>query len=614
MSKTLSVPLLLGLVALATPAVAQEANSDQIIVTANRLETPLDTSTSAVSVLTDEDLVRRQSVFLVDALTTLPGVTVSQNGSFGGQASVRIRGAASEQTLVLIDGVTVNDPTSPGGGFNAAFLDANDIARIEVLRGPQSTLWGSDAIGGVINIITKRPEDGVGVGAYLEAGSFGTARAGASLSYGGERVDVRLGGALIGTDGISKADERDGNPEEDDYSNATLDGRIGFQATDILRIEAFGRYGDSSNDFDSFGTATGVRDGDEVSETKEANGGFAARLSLFDGGLENLLIVSRAEIERRNFTNGAPSFSADGSRQTLRYQGTTRPMQDATIAFGAEREESEIEGSSSTTIDGLFLLAEVSPIDSLTLTAGVRRDDHERFGDVTTGRFGLRWTPVGAIGVRASWGQGFKAPSIFQLTSFFAPATAPNLALQPEEAEGWDAAIFTRLLGGRLQGEIGYFRLETENLINFSGGRYINIAQAESQGVEIAARFAVTDAFTLSGNYTNTDAINAITGKRLTRIPEHAAFLEADWAVTDMIGLTASVRYNGAETDSVRASNPDGVVDSWTRFDLAGRYRVAEHVEFYARVENVADEHYQDIFGYGAPGRSIFGGIRVRFD
>jgi vitamin B12 transporter len=595
------------------PALAQEIKDrEAIVVTANRLATPLDASTAAVSTLDAADLERRQTTFLVDALTTLPGVTVSQNGAFGGQASVRLRGAASEQTLVLVDGVVVNDPTSPGGGFNAAFLDTNDIARVEVLRGPQSTLWGSDAIGGVINIVTQRPRDGVTGRVNAEAGSFGALRAGGSFGYGGERVDVRLGAAAVGTDGISKADEADGNPEEDDYENVTLDGRLGFDVTRNLRIEAFGRYGDSETAFDSFGSATGVRDGDEISRTEEANGGLVARLNLFDNRFENLLMVSRAEIERRNFTNGVPSFSADGARESFRYQGTFRPSNMATFAFGAEREDNKFEQLGDTSIDGLFVLAEVEPVGGLTLTGGLRRDDHSTFGDTTTGRVGARWQVVDGFGVRGSWGQGFKAPTVFQVSGGgFVPAN-PNL--QPEEAEGWDAAVFFALLNDRFSAEIGVFDLETTNLISFSSAGYVNVARAESNGVEAVARFAATDALTLNANYTFTDATNAVTGRRLTRIPEHTAFLEADWQATPALGLAATVRYNGEETDSVRPRNPTGTVAAWTRLDLAGRYRLSERLELYGRIENVLDEHYQDIFGYGTPGLSAYGGVRVRFE
>lgn len=608
-------PFALGaLASISAPALAQPSEGRQdrnaIIVTASRLATPLDASTAAISTLDAEDLARRQTVFVVDALATLPGVTVSQNGAFGGQASVRLRGASSEQTLVLVDGVVVNDPTSPGGGFNAAFLDANDIARIEVLRGPQSTLWGSDAIGGVINIITRRPQDGLSARIDAEAGSFQTRRAGGSFGWGGERADLRLGAAAITADGVSKADEDDGNPEEDAYDNVTFDGRLGLDLTQSLRLEAFGRYGDNETEFDGFGSATGVRDGDELSKTEELNGGVVARLTLFDGRFEQLLLVSRAEIERRNFSNGVRSFTADGGRDAIRYQGTVRATPDATIAFGSEREHSEFKQQGDTSIDGLFGLAEVKPVAGLTLTGGLRRDDHSTFGEAVTGRLGARWDARDGWGVRASWGQGFKAPTVFQVTGGgFVPAN-PNL--QPEEAEGWDAAVFAAFFNGRLSAEIGAFDLETKNLISFTSAGYRNVARAESEGVEAVARFAAAETLTLSANYTLTDAIDAVTGRRLTRTPEHAAFLEAAWQPRPSLGLTVTVRYNGEETDSVRPANPEGLVAAWTRIDVAGRYRLSERLEVFGRIENLLDEDYQDVFGYGAPGLSAYGGIRVR--
>ncbi len=623
MSIRFVLPLAFGLSSLVHPALAQTTSTqprddnqpktlDKIVVTADRLGTPADASTAAVSVIAAEDIDRRQSVFVVDMLATLPGVTVAQNGSFGGQASVRLRGAASDQTLVLIDGVAVNDPTSPGGGYNAAYLDTNAIERIEVLRGPQSTLWGSDAIGGVINIITRRPDKGATGSANIEAGSFKTLRAAGTFGYGGERTDLRLGAAAINTDGISKADKRDGNPETDPYENITLDGRFGLTVSPTIRLEAFGRYGDSDNAFDRFGLTTGVRDGNEIGLTKEWNGGLSARAALFDGRFDNTILLSRAEIERRNFSNGAPSFSADGVRDALRYQGTLRLVDNATLAFGAEREESDFKQLGDTSINGLFLLAEVSPLDELTFTGGVRRDDHSTFGETTTSRFGARLEFLDGIGVRASWGQGFKAPTVFQISGGgFVPAN-PNL--QPEEAEGWDAALFLTTLDGRLSAEIGTFDLKTTNLISFTSNGYVNIARAESSGVEATARFAPIRGLIFSANYTQTDAANAVTGRRLIRVPRDTAFAEVDWQVLPALGLTATVRYNGPETDSVRPTNPRGRVAGWTRADIAGRYSLNERVELYGRVENVLDEKYQDIFGYGTPGRSGYVGLRVRFE
>lgn len=614
MTHSISVPIALCALAFASPAIAQVVDPprDAIIVTASRLPTALDASTAALSVLEAADLERRQTVFVADALATLPGVTITQNGAFGGQATLRIRGAASEQTLVLIDGVAINDPTAPGGGFNTAFLDSHDVARIEVLRGPQSTLWGSDAIGGVVNIITRRPRDGASGGASIEGGSFGTLRVGGSLGFGGDTFDARFGAAELTTDGLSKADEDDGNREDDPLDNLTLDGRVGWNVAKTLRLEAFGRASESDGAFDSFGTATGVRDGDENARTEEINGGLAAKLTLFEGKLENVLIASRAEIERRSFSSGVQTFAADGARDSWRYQGTARLNERLTVAFGGEREDSDFKQLGTTQIDGLFALAEVKPLTGLTLTGGVRRDDHSTFGAVTTSRVGARWELRPGVGVRASWGQGFKAPTVFQITGGgFAPAN-PNL--QPEEADGWDAAIFVTLLNGRFIAEVGAFDLETTNLINFSSAGYVNVARAESAGAELATRFAVTPAITLSGNYTRTDATNAVTGRRLIRIPEHAATIEADWRATERAGLTAIVRYNGEETDSVRPRNPTGTVASWTRIDLAGRYRLTPRLEAYARIENALDENYQDVFGYGTPGRSGYVGLRVRFE
>jgi vitamin B12 transporter len=201
---------------------------------------------------------------------------------------------------------------------------------------------------------------------------------------------------------------------------------------------------------------------------------------------------------------------------------------------------------------------------------------------------------------------------VFQVSGGgFVPAN-PNL--QPEEAEGWDAAVFLNLAGDRFSAEIGAFDLETTNLINFSSAGYVNVARAESSGLEVAGRLAATDTLSFSANYTFTDATNAVTGRRLIRIPEYTAFVEADWQATPALGLTATVRYNGEETDSVRPRNPRGLVEAWTRIDLAGRYRLSDRVELFGRVENLLDENYQDIFGYGTPGLSAYGGVRVRFE
>ena len=207
---------------------ADQARIDTIVVTATRIEQPIGETGSTVRIIDAEDIAALGFSQALDAIAGAPGFTVNQNGSFGGAASVRVRGASSAQTLVLIDGVSVNDASAPGGGFNFARLDTENIERVEILSGPQSTLWGSDAIGGVVSITTKRPDEGLGGNLFAQAGSYGAFRGGASVSRGGRAGDFRLGATRLDTDGISRADEKNGNTEEDGFETLTLSTRGGL--------------------------------------------------------------------------------------------------------------------------------------------------------------------------------------------------------------------------------------------------------------------------------------------------------------------------------------------------------------------------------------------------
>ena len=333
---------LLGAVSLslALPTMAQESEEttlDTVIVEGSRLDQAATEIGSSVTIITAEDIEELGFDFALDAVASAPGVTINSNGAFGGQASVRIRGAATEQTLVLIDGIPVNGPSSPGGGFNFARLDTENIERIEVLKGPQSTLWGTDAIGGVVSIITKRPGEGLGGSAFAEYGSFNTFRGGASVENGSDIGDFRLALVTTTTDGISKADENNGNTEDDPYEALTLSAKGGLNFGDKARLSADILWTDAEAEFDSFvfGYQVIVGDGAVVSETQELSGNLAFEVSLFDGRLENLALIGFSDIKRENFTNGAPSFDAEGDRSILRYQGTLNINETNTLAFGA---------------------------------------------------------------------------------------------------------------------------------------------------------------------------------------------------------------------------------------------------------------------------------------
>jgi vitamin B12 transporter len=585
-----------------TPAYSQTTEtSDTIIVTGTRLDTPASETGTAVTVIGEAELER--TAFALDAIATAPGVTVNQNGAFGGAATVRIRGAASEQTLVLIDSVPVNDPTSPGGGYDFASLDTAQIERIEVLRGAQSTLWGTDAIGGVVNIVTKRAAPGLGVTGFAEAGSFGTVRGGAAIEGGFEQGDFRLGASAVSSDGISKADEADGNTEDDGYDAVTLAGR-GRYELGFGELAATVRYVDSETEFDSYGAVTGTQDGDEVSKTTQLSGALTFTNIAFAGALETMIQVAAADIDRESFTNGVSSFGSQGERQVYRYQGTWNLTEDHRLAFGAEREDSASGGDSST-IDGLFVLLELQPLDGLVLTGGVRHDEADRFGAETTGKFAASWQLTDQVRLRGTAGTGFKAPTLFQTTYVCCGATEPNADLRAETSEGFDVGVEYTLAGGRAAVEATYFDQTVENQIGFSFavGGYENIARVDTKGVELAARFAVSEAWSLAGNYTYIEAEDG-QGGELIRLPEHSAYGELAYD-GGRWGGALSVRHNGEEQDSL------GPVDAWTRLDASARYDLTDRMQLYARGENLTDEQYQQVFGYGTPGLSGYFGVRL---
>ena len=560
---------------------------------------------SSLYIISEDQIKARGFKDAIDAISSAPGVTSKQNGSFGGVGTIRIRGASSSQTLVLVDGVPVNDSSSPAGGYNFEYLNTSNIQSIEVLKGSQSTLWGSDAIGGVINIYTKQPES-TSFGASAEIGSFGLKRGSADINFAGSNSRFRVSTSKTSVDGISKADEKDGNSEDDGFESESysMSGSIDL---DSLILKGSLSYMESQVEYDSYGFATGVQDGDERSNTDEFIGSISAFFDLFDDKLQNSIFISQSDINRDYYSNGSFSFGAEGKRELIRYQGNIEVNEFNKIAFGLESEESKVDADEST-IDGSFLLYEFRPNSKIIISTGIRNDDHQGFGSKTTRRISGTFKPSDNLIIRSSWGEGFNVATIFQSTYLCCGATSANSSIRPETSTSYDFGfeLFFNEMNSNFS--ITYFDQDINDQINFSFGvgGYENIDKVNSEGFEIALDYQISKLMSLYLNYSYIDSVDG-NGSSLFYLAKDSGEAGLIYEPNNSYSGSIIARYNGSESSSY------GKIDSWIRFDVNGSYKLSGTNGLYFRIENLLDEEYQQIFGYGTPERSGFIGLRSKF-
>lgn len=591
-------------------ATAQDA-VDEITVTANRREQPLSQLGTSVSVLTEADLELAQQSFVLDAMETIPGLAISQNGSFGGTASISIRGAGGNNTVLLIDGVQMNDASSPGGAYNFGSLDTYNISRIEVLRGPQSVLYGSDAIGGVINIITKTGQEGFGGKVFVEAGSYNTQRAGSNLYGGNEQFGFNLSATGTQTDGISSADENDGYTETDGLKSYSLSGKITGDLSETVKVEFLSRYSDNQSEFDGFGPI----DADNLADDNEFIAVGRTYVDLFDDRFSNTLSVEYSRIDRKSLTDGVETSAAKGERFNVDYIGVFDIDDNWTMTGGLQHEttKSPNDALESFAINSALGELAFTGVKGLVLTSGMRYDDHETFGgELTmrvTGSYNFEKTGTRII---ANWGEGFKAPTIFQLTYIcgFCGLTEPSADLRPERAKGYEFGIEQPFLEERLILGATYFHTETIDAIGFDySAGYANIDHSRTQGVELTLRADVTDNLSLNANYTYTDAKNLDTGLILPHEPKHLVSGSIVWLPIERVTTSLNVTRNGVEEQPYGG----GTLEGWTRVDMRISYEIIDDLVVYGRIDNLLNEEYQYVLGYGTPDRSFYAGLRKTF-
>jgi vitamin B12 transporter len=593
---------------------------------------------TAVSVVTGRELSERQIRNAADALRSLPGVSVSRQGATGNLTVVRLRGAESNHTLVLIDGVEVNSGTD--GIFDFANLGTEDIERIEVLRGPQSGLYGSSALGGVINVITKSGKGPIRMRATAEGGSFETQAGSVQLSGGNDRLHGSFTLSGRRTEGFNISER--GN-EEDGSELGGFTFRGGAQVLDNLRFDATLRkthlFGERD---DGFGDLTGpfAKPADDLSSFDNSIflGRVEATLDTFGGMWVHNVSFSGSETDLED-----TSRTAFGDFTTQSLSDTTKLAYTSTVRIdlvpgvrhlvtGLVEEERETfeqptSGFGKKERKQLGYAAEIRGeyFNILNLTGTVRRDDNEDFEDTTTWRTAASLKVPGTpLRVHGSAGTAVKNPSFSEQFGFFF-GFVPNPDLVPEESFGWDAGAEASLLGGKAIIDVTYFEQNLENEIDFRTlpvflfQPFNRTGESTREGVEVSARIAIAPGVTLGGAYTYLDARND-DGTEEVRRARHSGRADLDVAFDGGRGrLSVAAVYNGKMQDIVFQSGfPFGsdfvTLEEYWLVNAALSYKVSPGIELFGRVENLLDEDYQEIFGFETQEAAAFAGVRISLE
>jgi len=545
---------------------------------------------------------------VIDALTRLPGISSISNGGLGALAGISVRGLPSRYVGVRINGIDVTDPSGTQNQFNFGGFTASGISRIEVLKGSQSALYGSEAIGGVINITTFRPEKlGFSGAAQVEGGTFDTYSGSVSGGYRSERGYVALSYGRVETDGISA---QTFNTEDDGFTQDTATASGEYDVTDTVTIggSILYRDGDIEIDRSSFANdATG-----EISSEE-----FGARLfgTLQTGALTHTLSYSYFDIDRKD--PGGLTTRFQGERQTFSYLGNAEVGARTVLNIGFDHTEEDInsgvtvgsEDTSSATAELLF-----SPTEQIDLSAALRYDDNSSFGGETTGRLAAVWRPMEDLAFRAVVGTGYRAPSLFERFSSFG-----DPALQPETSVSYELGV------EKTYGDMGYikatvFYTDIDDLINFDGaaiacgsgfGCYNQVpGTTTSKGIELSSEYAFSSAVTAFGGYTYTDALTS--GVRLVRTPKHDVVVGLQSDFSERFSGFVDLRHVADVQPSAFA--PVGhKVDDYTLVGAGVSYALSNSAEIYLRLENLTDEDYETAGGFNQPGRAAYVGLRASF-
>ncbi len=588
---------------------------DEVVVTASRLEEPLRYSPDSVTVITEDKIREEDKKTVIDVLRDVPGVFIRQSGSFGGTSYIYLRGTNDAHTLIMVDGVRVGDPMAGAGKMSISDLSTCNIERIEVIRGAQSVLYGSDAIGGVINIITKKGAGKPELYLSAEGGSFETFRENLGVSGANDRVSYSACISRLDAGGISKADEDLGNTEKDYYHDTNISARLNAQISETVKAGFSVRHSQSKMDYDDMGT-----DADKVEHTDLTSMSTNLDQDIF-GWWQHSIKLGTTETTREYADDGGFDGSYKGTTKLASWQHNFFIQDKDTVTAGFEYQEESGEmqhpwgniPEKAVDTNSIFLQNKLTPVAGLSFTLGARHDHHRTFGGENTykGALAYLFEQTGTK-LRGSYGTGFRAPSLYQLYSPYG-----ELNLKPEESKGYDAGIDQELLGKKVLLSVTYYHNLIDQAIdwNWNTWKYYNVGKIMTRGWETSASFEPLAWLSFDASYTYTEAIDetpggANEGNYLIYRPKHTGSASLNIKPSEKLNVNVNAQYTGKryrQTDN-KSDMPD-----YTLVNLAASYQAADWFEIFGRIDNLTNKRYESIYQYGEPGIGFYGGMKATF-
>jgi vitamin B12 transporter len=607
---------------------------DEVVVTANRIPYPADQIGSSVIVINSQDIAKNQNKNVVDVLRSVPGLNVVATGSQGGSASVFIRGANSEHTLVLIDGVEANNPVSNSRSFNFANLTTANIERIEILKGPQSALYGSETLGGVIQIFTKKGEGVLQGEATLEGGGYGEAIETAGIRGSIQKFNYSLGASRKDVQGFSAASNQLGNSERDGFQNTGLSTRLGYLFSENAEASYTMRYDDSRSEIDNCGGA-GCDDPNRIFNLWTLFTRGQLDFHLFDKTVHPRLGVNWSKTVYTDNNNVDSLHPLDTLYSN--YEGNILksdlivPYQISDYLTFLSGAETEVESGNSTfnsqssfgpfnsvfneisaTTNSLFSDIQIANFRDFSTSIGGRIDSHSKFGTYETwrGTSSYQFRPT-KTRFKGSVSTGFKAPSLYQLYSEYG-----TLDLNPEKSFGWDVG-FEQEITSKVRTGVTFYQNNLKNLINFEAStfKFFNVDRAKIYGIESYIQFDLCEAAKLNFDYTLTNTENLTTKEELLRRPKNRGIIALEtFPLNDLRFVVQTIITSRSNDNDFSEAVPKTVtLGGYTLVNLTADYKLSRTLSLTGRVDNLFDKEYQVVNGYGTAGITGYGGVKFTF-